>query len=341
VLDIAFTGGKGPSDGKQYLIGQKCTAYVTATGAGSLPLGLNFDDTDWSVSGGEPFSNYAINSWLSPYDQWSSTLTNYTSPSTAPSLVCHFKIEDTETVSSHTRITLPSGALPATTLTVDLEKDCTSIKPDSISLGVTIGSPTVTNTSTGGAWKIVTLTPPMEYSGKVVTTAGFGGDGVWSIVQLVTQDRQRKYLTNWQQLFEDISTSPVTKQAMNGTLSLDNTFPYDIWYTSYASDSVMVNYYQGSQDYPSQELEANTDIKAYDVLDSFDDYMMYLPPGAGSLPVPLKKYKWYWELHATRDSSNVWQVTGTNAQWSFNSDFPEFPLWGVQSLNDKLYFDGP
>lgn len=51
-LEVVLSGGIGPKDGKQYLIGQK----VTAT---ALTGGLTATSYAWDVSGGAPFKSYA------------------------------------------------------------------------------------------------------------------------------------------------------------------------------------------------------------------------------------------------------------------------------------------
>ncbi|MDQ2800813.1 MAG: hypothetical protein M3Y13_14375, partial [Armatimonadota bacterium] len=71
----------------------------------------------------------------------------------------------------------------------------------------------------------------------------------------------------------------------------------------------------------------NPAIRAKDIQDGFNDYLMYQPPGVGSIEVPLKEADWFWETHAAKDATGAWSTSGENAQWSFGDDFPAFPTW--------------
>ena len=91
-------------------------------------------------------------------------------------------------------------------------------------------------------------------------------------------------------------TTPAT--IINGTSVLDGNYPYGYFW--YPSNGVAA----GNADSPYQPLDASTAIREYDVSDSFNDYLMYLPPGPGSLPVPMKRSGWYWNFQALTNASN-------------------------------------
>lgn len=176
----------------------------------------------------------------------------------------------------------------------------------------------------GLTWK-GTITTPSDY----VTAGDYG---YWNWTQLMTAFRQEKNNGLYWQFAVD-TTTPWT--VINGLQLLDGTYPYGyFWYPSDGTQSI-------SADLPADSFESDNAIRAKDIRDSFADYLMYLPPGDGSLPVPLKETDWYWEAHATKDASDAWSTFGEDALWSFGDDFPAFPLWTFYAPIGHLVYMAP
>ena len=238
---------------------------------------------------------------------------------------------------------VPSGASPADGLDVTGSQTFTIEKPSAqldIYMGTVTDLPTSTNPNAVALQQIYTDPPTgnaygISWYGTITTPAKYassGDYGSWNWTQLITAQRQEKNNgVYWQ--FAVNTTNPAT--VINGWSVLDGTYPYDnSWY---AADGTRT----GSADSPSQPLDSSTAIREYDVSDSFDDYLMYQPPGSGSLPVPLKLTDWYWEFQALKDDSEAWSTSGKNAQWGFVSDFPAFPTWTFYAAIGHLVYVAP
>lgn len=240
--------------------------------------------------------------------------------------------DDLASVSCTTHLAVPAGALPAAGFDVTVTRNCKSQRPDSVTLGVWIG--TTTPLPAGGPYDYVRLQdavlpggvlvePGMVFECSVTTPEdfmnAFGGWGEWNWTQLVIPGRKRKRDGIWTEIG---MTYPPPTHSIYGLQCLDTVYPYNHPRTFYANGVK-----DWESDTPGQPLEADDPlVTAWDVLDSFDCWLMYLPPGDGSVAVPLKKVDWYWEFDATK-SSGAWTVSGTAAQWSPGADYPPHPEW--------------
>jgi hypothetical protein len=83
-------------------------------------------------------------------------------------------------------------------------------------------------------------------------------------------------------------------------------------------------------DSPSQAFLPG-DLHA-EALDSFHLYTLFVPQGGTY--VPLKELKWFWKGSATPDSTGIWHVYATDAEWSLEGDFPPHPTWTMNIADE-------
>lgn len=231
-------------------------------------------------------------------------------------------------------LAVPPGALPSSGLYSALTKGCVVDKPFN-SLSVQIGSvqgiddpanptsmrlygavmPDPDDPSLVHVWGIL-------WQGTVMTPVLYGSGGGWNYTQLVTPNRKQVVLG--------------TSQSMdyNGLNCLDTSFGYAPTYPSLYPDDGS-SHIEG--DAPEQPFPPGG--SSVSVLDSFVTYTLYQPPGNGSCLVPLKNLNWYWQGSAANNAStsNIWQISNTNAQWSFLQDFPVHPVWQYNVANGKTF----
>jgi len=328
-VTVNLTGGIGLSTTKHLLIGQQLTATLS-----SGPLTQT--SWSWGASGGEPFKNYTASDSSATY-----TPLGY---ETGSQLICYFsQPSSSASVSCTAHLAVPTGSSPASGLDVTATQSLTIEKPSAV-LDVSCGSvtdlPTATNPTGVQLQQIYTYPQSgsaegISWSGTITTPAAYvtsGNYGSWNWTQLITAQRQQKNNgVYWQ--FAVNTTTPAT--IINGMSVLDGNYPYGYFW--YPSNGVAA----GNADSPYQPLDASTAIREYDVSDSFNDYLMYLPPGSGSLPVPMKRSSWYWDFQALKDNSNNWSTSGMNAQWGFVGDFPAFPTWTFCATIGHLVYVAP
>lgn len=211
-----------------------------------------------------------------------------------------------------------------------------SVRKPSVSLSVQIGSVNDAYGAAGdvdgiqlGGVTVGSVTTGILWTGNVLTPIGFtGGDddyGQWNWTQLDTDFHKRLKGGVWETSVLN-NTQPPT--SISGITCLDNSYPYNLWYAANGTD-------QNEGDSPSEALDNDTSIMEIDVLDSFQDYMMYLPPGEDSAVVPLKRIKWFWQAKCVQ-SGGLWATSYKDAQWSFDGDFPDHPVWNIDLLNNAL-----
>ena len=328
-LTVNLTGGIGSSTAKHILIGQQLTATLS-TGP------LTPTTYSWGVSGGVAFKNYTANNSNAVYtplgyETGSQLVTYFCQPTTAATVSCLI------------HLAVPAGASPASGIDVTPTQTLTVEKPSAL-LDVAIGSVTdlPTSTNPNGVQLQQFYTYPqsgnaegISWNGTLTTPAAYvtaGNYGSWNWTQLITAQRQQKNNgVYWQ--FAVNTTTPAT--VINGISVLDGSYPYGYFW--YPSDGTRT----GNADSPYQPLDSSVTIREYDVSDSFNDYLMYLPPGSGSLPVAMKRSSWYWDFQALKDPTNAWSTSGKNAQWGFVGDFPAFPTWSFNAAIGHLVYVAP
>lgn len=316
-ITIDISGGIGPTSTKHFMIGQGVSASLNKSG---LP-DFQTDTYNWSVSGGNPFDNYvASNSSASYYPLFSIHLNG------GPSMSCYFAKPDTATFTCQANL---AGQSVTVTRDIILEKPSAELSVD-IGNVESKGSyvQLIRNEAGAGGGNAVGI----QWTGQVLTPSGFSdgnGDlGQWNWTQLITQQRKRLYLGSW----EFMKSHTVTPPDTYGLEFLDGEYPYgSFWYP--ADDTP-----NGNADSPLESLPNDPDYTEVNAHDSFRDYFMYLPPGSDSVVVPLKRVNWYWQFDATQ-SGGTWSLSGVDAQWSFDGDFPDHPVWGGYLGMGSLYYD--
>lgn len=129
-----------------------------------------------------------------------------------------------------------------------------------------------------------TSVPGMRFIGAVGTPAMFcnsGDPGSWLFVQLANIYEREYYRSTF---------VPLTNSS--GGLALDNGWPYT---PGWPADNLANSEYstpQDTSDSPDLTLEDN--VNQFIINDSFQMYMMYIPPGNNSQYVPLHKLVWEW-----------------------------------------------
>jgi hypothetical protein len=327
-ITLSPSGGIGPNSAKSLLIGQQF--------GGSVNSGtLSQTSWNWTVSGGSPFLDYVAADGGAVYTPFT--------PPTGATMGCYFAKPTTSvTVSCAAHLALPSGAFPAAGLDVTVKRTLTIEKP-SDQLNIVIGSvnaepglPFGTPPTFVELEQYPQTTPSpnacgIQFQGTITTPAAYvlsNDYGQWNWTQLVTTSRQEKNNgTYWQFAIKTNNSTTI----INGRQVLDGGYPYGSWYSANGVQD-------GNTDSPVQDLSSDPAIREYDVSDSFDDYLMYQPPGANSLPVPLKETDWYWTFQALKNASNVWSVSGRNAYWGFVADFPAFPTWNLYAPDGCLTY---
>ena len=302
-LSGGYQAGGGTIEPWQvYLIGQR------AVGSLNVPFGLTPSTYAWSVSGGEPFGNWNAIS-VSSYHTASF-------PTNLAQVACNFKKnEPNGLVSLSATLTVPSGSVPST-LSVNPTKVYEVDRPDLVTMVVknrpNAGADAIPNYTDGtttyafptngvGVYFNQALTYAGVYAngydpvlgvgirwdGKVHTyvPAGptdhnpWGGQGSWHFVQTVVVSRTG-------------TKGAVAKyMPQNGLLGLDTTYPYEPgpYYPSLGSPGTWPGdgAPRHAADAPSMPLWSG--YSSFEADDSFKTWMMYQPPGAGSVFVPVKK----------------------------------------------------
>ena len=323
-LELVLNGGIGTRNQKSFLVGQQVSGTVST--GGLTAFGFN-----WTVSGSEPFKNWIPvqypNKAPDPQDDPNkqTAFSGYSGDTASQTAFCFRKYTGNQaTVSSSLHLAVPAGAKPSSGFDVTLQRNCYVDKPSN-TLAVYIGS--VQGIDSHGnynpnpvAIQLQGATDPNSpysvsgilWDGTVTTPTSYGSGGGWNYTQLITPHRLKRIVGVDHLLFPD------------GQQVLDSTFGYEPEYFSDTPNLYPDGSNQVEGDSPGQEFYGGSYIE---VLESFETYTLYTPPGAGSQLVPLKNLNWYWQAQAHPDSSGIYVVSNTDAEWSFEDDFPTHPMW--------------
>ena len=317
-LDVVLSGGIGPQDKKRYLIGQLCSASLTNAN-------LTASNYNWNVSGGDPFADWVadkFNGNVTPLDPGLASASGYQ---------CHFKTPNAApTVTCTVDLAVPPGAHPvggfsgvtvSQTLATDRPGFGLSVYMDAVVLNP--DTPPYGRVHLGGSTQPVGI----DYEGEANTpktpsdyVTPYSDYGNWELVQMVTT-----------MMTEVVNGQPM-HNTMNGIPCLDTTYPLDgLTWTSNGRDG-------SDNDSPWQILLPGT--TTLNRLDSFRDWQMYLPPGAGSAYVPLLKIKWYWNAEVQWFApDNKWHLMSSpgDCAWGYDGGpFPEFPHWNSNIASGQI-----
>jgi len=119
---------------------------------------------------------------------------------------------------------------------------------------------------------------------------------------------------------------------------LDTTYPYEP--SPYDPDAGSPGTYPANNvvyfngDAPSTGIDQYTTEATLNC--SFQTWMMYRPPGAGSLFVPIKNIEWNCAGDGVEDPVLGWYVASSDSGWDYLDDFPDFPTWTDRSRPDRL-----
>ena len=299
------------------LIGQGCTAFIQA---GALPGGtVTFSNFNWlpqdpGIFGGfqtatDKSTGYVIpvasSEWTKPSPHWYYSLDSNGGAGGA------FKVSCTATASVNgTSIGTVSG-----------QKDLKVWAPYyymSHNAGPTgiYGA----DVSTGGP----NLVPPgMTFTGAVGTPASFvsnNATGSWLFAQIINTNHTQWY-----------SFSPIPLTSGSQGVALDNGWPYA---SSWSADST-ANTSTPHSTNDSPDLLLNSGVNEFQVADTYQMYMMYLPPGNDVQYVPLHRLQWEWNAPIVTYVPVLGWPSGASGSVTVDSDLREdtHPTWSRKYTN--------
>lgn len=320
-IEIKLTGVLDAETDRRLMIGQNLGAYVSI---GSLPMGTG-PTYLWNVSAGNPFQSWNINTTF-PDSAW---VTGF-APQTTATLSTYLRTPDPFNVTC-------SFYWPWLNTTLTLTEDGKAVKPEPLVTTVLIVDPEVVPDLTDPVkvWLHQTGPPSahgIKWYGEIDTPDDFdnGGDGWWTIVQLVTNNRTRDGLVPW-----DTRPSPDIK--VNGMVGLDASFPYPTpWgpdpnpYVEYDFTHVYEFPADGSNHFSADSPTAITLDISSQVHDLFNTYYIYYPPGTSQY-IPLKSLDWSWKAHLHSQSPPYnWVWDAQESDWDYSGYMPPHPTWSYR-----------
>ncbi len=312
-------GGTTPdsSGNPNILIGQGCTAYLQA---GSLPgATITFSNFNWAPQDPVVFAQYQMAP--APDQSTAQVIPVASSEWTKPSPHWYYSL-DSNGGSFLVSCTATASVNGTAIGTVTGQRSLTVWKPYyymSHNAGPTgiYGS----DVSTGGPGQ---NPPGMNFVGAVGTPALFvtgTATGSWLFVQLVNSNHTQWY-----------GFSPIPLKSGSQGIALDNAWPYaSIW----PADSTANASTPHSTD-DSPDLLLNNGVNEFLIADTYQMYMMYLPPGNDSQYVPLHRLQWEWN---TPDAKNAillgWLPANASGSVTVDSDlrWETHPTWSRKYTN--------
>jgi len=167
------------------------------------------------------------------------------------------------------------------------------------------------------------LVPPgMSFVAAVGTPALFSnaGTGQWLFVQIINTNHRQWY---------PLSFLPTTSGS--GGVALDNEWPYkSIWPADSTAD---ISTPQKAEDSP--DLLLNSNFNEFAIADTYQMYLMYVPPGNNSQYVPLHKLTWEWNASQVTENSNGSWPSGAAGNVTVDSDVRcyDHPFWQDKYVN--------
>ena len=307
-----FTGGSN------VLIGQGCTSSLAGIPS-ALLTGATYA---WAVSG-NTFQKWTV---ASP-SPTSATLAK--TPFPLNQATAHWYWSDTtksQTVSCTAKVTPPAGMGAAFNVGAGLDVNLAS--PTAASPKVTLGSvqintndgfivggivlylgPTTNTTYLGVQWE-TGLTNPALFSNET--------GGGWNVVQIIHVPTDNRTTT----------AGAVEKAPIQGLTGLDKLYPYMPTDTAMWSNDYSLHKFG---DTPGQQVDDNH--IQYNITQTFDTYIMYLPPGSDSQWVPFQLSNWGWSATPVNRPSTSWAdwpagtSAGTPTGPSGFSRIQNHPVW--------------
>ncbi len=290
------------------LIGQGCTAYIQA---GPLPNGtITFSNFNWTVPG-QTFAQFQVatdqsagqaipvdsTEWTKPNPHW------YWSKDEAVTVSCTATVSVNGavlgTVTGQRAVTIWAPDYLFKPLAGPVSVGTRSASGGPLSLQLYAGGPADAN----GVWD----PPGVKNGGRVSTPnlfrlspTGNAGTGSWEFGQIIFPGR-------WLYYYDNAGSPQVAPLNYNGQKLLDNSWPYQYGTAGapWAADSVDQSPQPNIPTYWMEDSPGNGLVDYYyreKADESFNDYMMYLPPekGNGSQWVPLHLFAWKWQADVSR-----------------------------------------
>jgi len=162
----------------------------------------------------------------------------------------------------------------------------------------------------------------VDFSCGLQDPTGFSGGG-WNYVQIVHLGRTRVVSGATQTLALWSQQAGIWTKIVDG---LDTIYPYE----PSADPNVQTWPANGtahvSPDNVGEAFESGA--TSYTVNESFDTYVMYLPPGQGSVYVVMHHFGWHWGGQGTL-SNGVWTVVPGTPGVAPNEETTTSPFWKV------------
>ena len=307
-VTITLSGTTKDSSGNfNILVGQGCTASLSG-----IPSNCTVSNYKWSVSD----SNAAFQSWNVTYVAGkSSTAALVSGPGPLTNSTAHWYWSDkagSQTVSCTATVTPPAGQ--------GKPFQVTATQPVSLVI------PTIRVTPTTGRVQINDLAQSVYGPGYYLYDGPGNGSqyGItWTATvatpSLFTQNStQNGTLWNFVQITKPSRYRAVTggsqqPSALNGQYGLDTTYPYEPGPYSAAFPGGYSASTMPSSSSDSPAVFISDTYQNYQVLDSFQTYIMYSPPGTDTQWVPVWVIEWYWTANDT--------IPGTSwADWNNVTD---------------------
>jgi hypothetical protein len=352
-IQIILSGGIGDQLHHRYLIGQLCQATV------SSPLLVS--SRNWTVTGGLPFAGFSPSPQIghvvpAPPQQTTSVFNTYfASASASVSVACaiHIQVPAPQ---------LPAGGLDAT-LSINFQTEIPTVTskirhvfPDpqsSVYLTPTYDPVNQTVPEAIVFARPVTNGVGIQFDCGVATPTDYLPAGAvdwwnetlaggWNILQVAHSGRHRTLSSGAQQ----------TMKCHGFTTGLDSTLPYEpagtgphfykadgsVGTNPDVTDTTIQSFNDPFEDPPVNPVYFKID-------ESFDTYLMYMPPGTNSVYVPLHMWTWFWKGSAAHQTGDFphW-IPGQDpmaAGVSNEIDFPAFPAWDTLFNTDAGWVTDP
>lgn len=309
-IRVAFQGVLDYPTDNRIMIGRPLAASLDL---GGVPIGSGATYS-WSVSGGNPFSDYVIDDYSGV--PWSLGDVIPVGSITTPTIDygVYFREPDDEFTVSCTFYWPTIGE------SVTVQSNGATEGPINLAFGAT---PHIVTLHGGGVmfgeWPIsAPHIPGIKFQASVETPEEFQnwGPGHAYFVQFITPHRQ----VDGEVPYDDRYALP----ALNGKFGLDGRFPYREMVFD-ADGAPFSNY-----DSPVESVK----VSGTYVLDSFLVYLMYEPPGFGAKPVCIKALNWFWEAETHAPS---WTLTSDKG-WDYEEgEYSDQPEW--TRLHDTAYIE--
>ena len=289
---------------RKYMVGQQCVGSVSGATGSSIVY-------QWTVAGSRPFKSYDPTAAANQLTAMGIE--------TGDSVVTHFAAEGSPSLTCNVDMTFFDG----TSASVTLSKNTTVELPDlPIKSGVIGGvypAPVIApyngaqlkdsgdaNRSDEGVVFRVKVTTPAAYGG--------GGSGAWN--QLVTLGTT-----------QTLPTGTLRATVAGATIGMnDGGFPYENELDPGVFPAGSATHLMTDAPYYAA---FDVDSTSYSVSDQFKMYLLYKPPGTGSMFVPLGYFSWGWSASASRPLHGAWSApsgSGSGPTWTETATHPE---WSV------------